>query len=257
MLLSRIIQDTSLTFADHLVVVCIALRSNGDSSYRDASNVGRLMSNKSNNCDIHILTDSPQDVKHDIDRVSIHTITTRSEFIMVAERILNHVPSKSNLLLTISSHGYICRTNNRLKEKSGFSEYIKVGGEKVFDYELSHILVHNVAPTCTVFVVADTCHSGTLIDLHYTSIDGKNFQRTKYTYGNNRCRCLMVSACSDTETAGEDISHYAGWGGKLMCNFLDYVENHSTINWVDWFLHVRHIFVHQTSQKSHPILSIL
>lgn len=255
---SHVASQACLNFHEPFVVVCVALQANGISSYRDASNIEQLMSQKSPLCTVHILTDNPQDVKVRHKNTRVHHVISASLFLQILTGIFNSIPNNSSILFTISSHGYTARTvQSKQQEVSGLSEYIMVGRDKVFDFDLSLTIVRSVHPSCRVFAIMDTCHSGTMIDLHYTSMDALVFQRTKYSYGLNTCRCFTVSACSDLETAGEDISEYGGWGGKLSCQFLDYAVTRTKINWLDWFVYTKNMFLRQQQQCSHPVLSIL
>lgn len=246
-----------LDFSHHLVTICVALHANGESSYRDVSNIERLILEKCPSHIIHIITDSPGVVHLHSNSTVVHKVTNKSGFLNTLGLIFSQVPHMTSILFTISSHGYICHTNHQSYEATGLSEYILVGREKVFDFELSATVVQKVPPSCNLFCLLDTCHSGTLLDLHYTSTDAKHFQRTKYSYGPKVCKCIAVSACSDIETAGEDISEYGGWGGKLTCSFLDYAVTRQNINWFDWFDHTRVIFSNQARQHTQSTLSIL
>jgi hypothetical protein len=95
-----------------------------------------------------------------------------------------------------------------------------------------------------------------MLDLEYLSTDGKKFIRSK-TELKSRPRSVCISACADDELAGEDVSDYAGWGGKLTCQFVDYLDrsNNGIIDISKFYHQVRSTFDSQRLQKSHPIIS--
>ena len=138
-------------------------------------------------------------------------------------------------------------------EISGMSEYIMIKNECVMDYELFDV-INNRLNTNLTFALIDTCHSGTMLDLDYISYDGVIFTRSKTIQNQNNSNIVCISACNDYETVGEDISNFGGWGGKLTCYFLDYMEIRDSLNIVHFFKHIFNIFTNQASQISHPML---
>ena len=56
------------------------------------------------------------------------------------------------------------------------------------------------------------------------------------------------------QLAGEDISYYGGFGGKLICIFLDYL-NKNNLEILPFYLFVKKTFMSQKYQKSQPIFS--
>jgi len=94
-----------------------------------------------------------------------------------------------------------------------------------------------------------------MLDLPYYSYDGNNFyyiSQDNIIKPNSYC----ISACSDNELAGEDLSYYGGFGGKLTCFFLDYVNKKNQINVIEFYKKVLQLFNKQKYQRSHPILSL-
>lgn len=264
----------SVTFPKYdknLVIIIIALSANGISSYRDCWNLTKLGSELWNPI-IHILTDNINFVKkcqeYKTPNTIIVEINSKTELLSKISKIIISIKPKSDLLFCISSHGYSATLPKRKKlEMNGKSEYVKVCGEKVFDYELFYSLYEDMKRDTNSLCLLDTCHSGTLLDLEYISSDGKHFKRSK-TKHMDRSESFCISACSDNECTGEDISLNGGWGGKLMGHFIDYMYNlksekckspdiDSTIkvNVINFYLHIYSLFTHQRYQKTHPIIS--
>jgi hypothetical protein len=130
-----------------------------------------------------------------------------------------------------------------------------VGGQVTFDHELFDALYSRMRTEVVSLCLIDTCHSGTMLDLEYISTDGIKFVRSAKPQV-IRPFSVSISACSDFELAGEDISVYAGWGGKLMCQFMDYLNvKESGIHILSFYSQVRKVFMHQAMQASHPIIS--
>lgn len=105
--------------------------------------------------------------------------------------------------------------------------------------------------------LVDTCHSGTMLDLEYLSTDGIHFTRSN-TPLQHRPLSICISACNDDECTGEDISTFAGWGGKLTCQVLDYLTTRSgsrLLYPLEMYKEIRTIFQNQRIQRTQPIIS--
>ena len=94
-----------------------------------------------------------------------------------------------------------------------------------------------------MFCLVDTCHSGTMLDFECPVTP--------------RARAFAVSACSDQETAGEDISDFGGWGGKLCAQFFDYLgaEPEHQFDMLKFHAKAAAVFARQPMQRSTAVLS--
>jgi hypothetical protein len=141
---------------------------------------------------------------------------------------------------------------------NGRSECVLLRGVPIYDHELFTALYEHMSLETRSLCLIDTCHSGTMLDLEYLSSDGgKQFSRS-LTPLIRRPLSVCISACDDSEFAGEDISTYGGWGGKLVCRYLDYVSAQRVPGPLDipaFHASVYRAFTHQRSQRSRPILS--
>jgi hypothetical protein len=241
---------------DRVSVIFVALSANGASSYRDAHSVVKLCSARWQVVGCDILTDRPELIPTtDLPkRVRVHRVASNQSLTTTLSNTLRGAPGDSKILFCISSHGYIATTSHAPHEVSGYSEYVRVGSESFFDFELTKLLAECTPRTCTLFALLDTCHSGTLIDMPFLSTDGVSMRQANCERG-MPMPGVCISACSDTELNGEDISDYGGWGGKLMCAFLDSLATNSTVAWLGLYQHVRTVFTAQRSQRSHPVFS--
>lgn len=232
-----------------LLVINVALEANGTSSYRDALAISELTKSKWGARNI-IITDAPGMFK-----CPVLVTKSKKEFVSALKNSISTCKEQC-VLFTLSSHGYSTVIPDRVKnELNGRSEFIKVGADRVLDYELFEAFYgcmgNNVQSLCLI----DTCHSGTMLDLEYLSTDGEKFIRSK-TELKSRPHSVCISACSDHELAGEDVSDYAGWGGKLTCQFVDFLnQSGSFIDIKKFYRQVHRAFTSQRVQRSHPIIS--
>jgi hypothetical protein len=161
--------------------------------------------------------------------------------------------SSDSSLFVLCSHGYSCTNRNRIHlELNGKSEFIRLRGERIYDFELLNV-VHSLRSKSHLSLI-DTCHSGTMLDLMYCmrnhSICRAKVPETKHGSG------VSISACSDNETTGEDISDYGGWGGKLVGHFLDYLNMHDNPIFHPslFYSYIYDTFSKQEDQRTHPVL---
>jgi len=236
---------------DSVHVLCISLASNGTSSYRDAENISHLTSTKWN-AKTTIFTDKPDYFS------GLHnTLVVKPATLQASLRCyVQALPDHCSLLVAVSGHGYSTHVPSKSKyELNHRNEYIRYGHCRVFDYDLTDLLCTNMKPGIDCLYLVDTCHSGTMFDLPYLSIDGgRTYKHSNYTTCSPVASILCISACNDNEQAGEDISTYGGWGGKLISYFLDRL-NDSDLDLYSLCTDVHRLFSTQKRQRTHPIIS--
>ena len=208
------------------IIVC--LHANANSSYRDAVNLQRKLLDW--DAKTLIMSDQP------IPGATL-VLSSRGLATAIDTAVTQYAPTH-DIFFSLSAHGY----QQRGLESDGKDEYIRVGTDRLLDDHLHTALLANVTPTTRVLALIDTCHSGSMLDLPET-------YHPNVPLGTVAC----VSACSDSETTGEDISDFGGFGGKLCAQFLDYQLQNFSI--VDFFKHCYRIFTHQTAQRTYPVLS--
>lgn len=239
--------------------ILVSTRANGDSSYRDASAIARILVSR---YQIHpsticIITDDARKIKPN--GCVIKHVKNKSELQTTIEQRVGQLNEGDHLIFSLSGHGYSKVVPSRsLYEMNGRSEFIQVNGDTVLDIELFQSLYGNMKNSIRSLCLIDTCHSGTMLDLEYTSVDGQQFRRSR-TPLIRRPESVCISACNDNESAGEDVSNFAGWGGKLTCQFLDYLsmtnESVHLLYPLKMYKHIRNIFIHQSIQRTHPVIS--
>lgn len=223
-----------------VLAIVVSLAANGSSSYRDARNIARVTVAKWSTVVVVQLTDCPKEFKKPCVEVTSALSFTRAITALVSKYSLTH-----DVMFTISAHGY---------RRAGH-EFIYVHGQTVLDTSIRTALYTQMSANCLSLCLIDTCHSGTMLDLSYVSTDGKTFKHVPGALV-VRPRSFCISACSDSEQAGEDISLVGGFGGKLICQFLDHVDAAKGPFCIGaFFRHVRKVFTSQTRQCSHPVFS--
>ena len=241
----------------HTLILC--LPANGDSSYRDSENMARLMTERFKSR-VTILTDKPQRFSRLLsDNVCIYGIFNKEECIHYIGQTVTQLTPGSDLLFLVSAHGYSVPAIgvHKDRELNGRTECLHIRNTILYDYELFYALYDGMAMDTQSLCLIDTCHSGTMLDLEYLSVDGgTSFRRSRQPL-THRPLSVCISACSDSEQAGEDISNYGGWGGKLACQYFDFVskESNTSFNVYDFFTLVYGRFSQQLSQRSRPVIS--
>ena len=227
-------------------LIAVALRANANSSDRDALNLSRLCHEKWN-ATCYILTDN-QSLEADFAEVQV--VSSRIGFLESLNLLVLNESKLSDILFCISAHGY------QTTHQGHRDQLIRVKGEEVLDHDIRDWFYRSMHEQCLSLTLVDTCHSGTMLDLPFLSEDGKNYKCVE-TDLIIKPRSFCISACHDNELAGEDISIYGGYGGKLVCSFLDFFNSNLSKSFFieHFFQHVRTVFSNQVRQKSHPLLT--
>lgn len=222
-----------------LLTIIVALHANGNSSYRDATNLRRLFNEKWGDNGKQIVITDRQSFENGL------YVKNKTEFLPLLTRVVETHSKEYDILFTISAHGY----------SAGEDEYIRVGSDVIMDRDIRDAFYDEMDVSCNSLCLVDTCHSGTMLDLPWQSTDGHVFRKNEEKDAKNLTQnSYCISACNDNELAGEDISNYGGWGGKLVCLFLDYYKS-QRIDIEKFYKHVFRTFTSQSGQKSHPIIS--
>lgn len=236
---------------NNVLTICASFLANGSSSYRDANNMEKI-TKRVWNSNVFILTDN---LKYCNGSNPNHILIENKDiFLKTIEDLVSKFSKTHDILFQLSSHGYSGGRDET--ELNNRNEYIIINKQTVFDHDIRNSFYKNMNEECLSLCLIDTCHSGTMLDLPWYSCDGisfKNINQPLIIKPESYC----IGACNDNELAGEDISNYGGWGGKLICVFLDYLNNQISHTFIitDFYLYVNKTFTTQKYQRSHPILS--
>jgi hypothetical protein len=247
--------NIQLTRTTHLVIV--ALHANGASSYRDASAFTRICAKKFGMVHMTIITDCMKKLDNYDPACTIHEVDTKKGLLNTISKQSSMILPCSDMLFVLSAHGYSKRYVPRVhQELNGRSEYIRIRGECVLDIELFSSLYDHMHIGVKSWCIVDTCHSGTMLDEEYITMDGGKSIKRSRTPLRKRPQSICISACGDSELAGEDVSDYGGWGGKLVCQVLDALYSHrgDVIHPYHVFTSIYSTFANQKTQRSHPVL---
>jgi hypothetical protein len=228
----------------------ICTQANGESSYNDGHNIATIFKRKYPNGKAYCVTDNPSRI-HLFDRVYSPVATA---FASTISTIVDDLSAQSDLLITISGHGY----------KGVTQEYIKYKGVNIQACTLRDSIYRNMKSQS--FILIDTCHAGTLLSLPY-KVGENNTARVSHQsgcYPEHPSRIIAV--CSGNELTGEDLSdvfytqyhekntYVRRWGGKLTCSFVDYWTTHASIDIYEFYKHIYSLYVSQEFQITHPQL---
>lgn len=151
-----------------------------------------------------------------------------------------------NIFISISGHGYtnnIAYDNNESDMKD---EYIIPcnGYQKIIkDNELFN-MIRNIKSN--IFILVDTCHSGTMFDLPIIlNLDGSFFiENNNTTKGNVIC----ISSVPDSLPCMDSFSMY-GFGGCLISKYIDYICDLNSTNSVMNDINIKSLLKYMLMEK--------
>jgi len=132
---------------------------------------------------------------------------------------------KCYLFLAFSGHGSYVRDTNG-DEIDGRDEVIcpadfSTSGFIVDDYIRSNF-IDKLGSNTTIFIMFDSCHSGTATDLKYSyKCDSKNTYTSHSKLSDTSCNVIMISGCSDNQTSADAyIPSSKTFQGAMTASFL-------------------------------------
>jgi hypothetical protein len=136
---------------------------------------------------------------------------TRANILAAISWLVGGLQPGQNVLMHYAGHGGTVRDTNG-DEVSGLDSCIyPINGRKletILDDELRDLLANRVPAGCKCFVLLDSCHSGSAVDLRYkwqapsaNSISYTENQKHTKTAGN----ILFLSGCQDTQLAADTV----------------------------------------------------
>lgn len=130
---------------------------------------------------------------------------TKSNILYELNRLCQLLKENDTLVITYSGHGTQVRDLNG-DEESGLDQCIcpidmNTKGYIVDDELFS--IINKVCSNCSIYCIADCCHSGTIFDLAYNF----NSNLNKYIR-NNKCKetnkkVCLISGCRDNQTSAD------------------------------------------------------
>jgi hypothetical protein len=147
-------------------------------------------------------------------------ITSVSQFQQLAHEFVQEVNQTGRGFLSLSSHGYSGLPCMDGSDRDGKDEYIKVLGTVVRDGDLRNWFLEPLREGVSIFIIVDTCHSGTMFDLPwYLNRTGQMEMENKLSLSSE---IYCFSACDDRQSAMDDIGE-RGYSGGLVAAVSDWI----------------------------------
>jgi len=129
------------------------------------------------------------------------------------------------LFILLTGHGYntIDKSGDEIDNKD---EYINTGNGKLLDDDFyNELILKNLEVNAKIIFLADTCSSGTILDLDYILDQNNKFclytKRKLNKNQNIKLDAISISACHDNEYSQNDLGQKFGFGGSLSLALLE------------------------------------
>ncbi len=139
------------------------------------------------------------------------------------------------LFFHFSGHGFQIRTDDR-KEIDGYDEVIftnenNISLEAISDNDLKQMISDNLKSDATVFMLFDSCHSGTVMDLkwNYDMATGEFVENTNDVEIQIPGNVIMFGSCQESELSSDFYVDYQSQG-ILSYEFIKCVRNNPNIS---------------------------
>ena len=96
----------------------------------------------------------------------------------------------------------------------------------ISDDELNSIITTNLKPQTTLFVLSDSCFSGTVLDLKY-NLDSSNNIIVNPNVNETSGQVFMISGCSDNQTSADAFINKQ-YSGAMTYAFTKTIETYGT-----------------------------
>ena len=132
---------------------------------------------------------------------------------------------KINILIAYSGHGSYIRDTNG-DEQDGFDEVLcPVDFSQsgfIVDDDLRSQLIDRLGSNVTLLMLADACHSATMLDLRYLyQCDDKHSYTTQSKISETKCKVVMISGCRDDQTSADAyIANKKSYQGAMTASLL-------------------------------------
>jgi hypothetical protein len=175
--------------------------------------------------DILVLTDDP----------NCKIKPTKINMLNEIKNLLVNAKSNDLLFLCFSGHGSQTTDLNG-DEKDGLDEMIiSADLQSISDDSLNSLIRTSIPASSTnvsLFVLFDSCHSGTMLDLKYQYLDTLNINNlTLYEkIADTNCNVVMISGCLDKQTSTEAYLNNKSQGA-MTWSFLESLNTNPAMTW--------------------------
>ena len=194
----------------------------------DVNNIkSKLISNYGfNEKDILVVTDDPTTSK---------IKPTKTNMLNEIKNLLVNAKTNDLLFLCFSGHGSQTTDLNG-DEKDGLDEMIiSADLQSINDDSLNSLIRTSIPASSTnvsLFVLFDSCHSGTMLDLRYQYLDTLNNNNVTLNEKNadTTCNVVMISGCLDKQTSADAYINKKPQGA-MTWSFLESLNTNPTMTW--------------------------
>ena len=137
-----------------------------------------------------------------------------------------------------SGHGTKVKDLNG-DEPDGYDEALYCPNKIISDDVLNEI-VSKLPACCTLVIIIDACHSGTMIDLPYKWINDNTYENVNSGKA-IKADIIMISGCRDNQTSADAYSQQLiGYYGALTCSIVGIMNKVDTqYSWIKLIKDVR------------------
>lgn len=156
---------------------------------------------------------------------NIFPSTTRKKYLEIIRSDISKLKSGDTYVLYHSGHGISVRDRSG-DEVDGKDEALSLGKEYLLDDDLTNLIY--TIKDCNVFVICDTCHSGSMIDMQcvYTIEKEGTYKKVESnkTKRETTSKIVYIGGCADSEVSLETSN-----GGFFTNAFLRQLEKTSDL----------------------------
>ena len=161
---------------------------------------------------------------------------TKTNMLTEIKNLLVNAKSNDLLFLCFSGHGSQTTDLNG-DEKDRLDEMIITSDLQSITDDVLNSLIRTSIPTSStnvsLFVLFDSCHSGTMLDLKYQYLDTLNNNNNLTLNEKNAdtsCNVVMISGCLDKQTSADAYINKQSQGA-MTWSFLESLKTNPNITW--------------------------
>jgi hypothetical protein len=170
------------------------------------------------------------------------TKPTRDNILSEFKNLLVNSNKGDLLYFHYSGHGgYVKDTDNDETDK--YDELIyPIDMKTITDDELKQLIMTFLKDGVTLFVMFDSCHSGTMLDLKYQYLDSSNYNN----YNENNVNLetagnvFMISGCTDSQTSADAYINKTAQGATSW-SFLSTLNSNPNCTWRELLQNMRNL----------------
>jgi len=157
---------------------------------------------------------------------------TKNNIINEFKNLLINAKSDDILFFSFSGHG--SQTYDQSKdEKDNRDELIvPIDFNYIIDDELNNIINNYLKKDVNLFVLFDSCHSGTMLDLKYEYQTNTNKNIINPKYKNTVGNIIFISGCLDSQYSADAYIN-KNFQGAMTWSFLETINKNPSIKWFD------------------------